>query len=627
MRNAKIVCTLGPASDDAATLEALADAGMAVARINASHGTNEDHRDLLRAARRVDRRTDRPVATMLDTRGPEVRTAPVDEPVTLETGTTVRLAVGDEATPETVGLTTSLDGVSSGDAVLLDDGLIELVVESVERRDADEVTQNGAVDAADDAGGGAGRGGRHEGVVAVARVESGGELGASKGVNVPGVDLGLDVLTAEDRRDLELAAELGVDFVAASFVRDAADVLAVSEFLEDAGAAVPVIAKIERAGAVDALSEIVEAAYGVMVARGDLGVELPMEDVPMIQKRIIRRCQEAGVPVITATEMLDSMVHQRRPTRAEASDVANAVLDGTDAVMLSAETAVGDHPVRVVETMDRIVREVEESAEYRDLAESRVPDPGDSRTDAIARSARFLARDLDATAVVVASESGYTARKTAKYRPAVPVVATTPNDRVRRQLALSWGTEPQATELQDTASEVIQHAVQAALDAGIAESGDTVVVVSGMMTELEGTDTANTLKAHVAAEALAVGEAVVRGRATGTAVRLADGDLSDAPEDAIAVLEAGFADEFVGDLSRLAGVVDPREGMTGYPAMIARELGIPMISGATVEGVEDGQTVTLDGERGVLYGGAIRGVDRGRAAGPGDRRDGAGQPE
>ncbi len=379
------------------------------------------------------------------------------------------------ATPEEVGLSVSISNAEPGDAVLLDDGRIETAVEDVE----------------DDA--------------VIAHVVSGGESSSRKGVNVPGVELGLTVVTEKDRQDLRLAAEKGADFVAASFVRDADDVYEVSKVLEEFGADIPIIAKIERRGAVDNLEEIVDAAYGVMVARGDLGVECPMEDVPMIQKRIIRTCQQAGVPVITATEMLDSMVHSRRPTRAEASDVANAVLDGTDAVMLSGETAIGEHPVRVVETMDRIVREVEESEEYAETLEQRVPTSDDTRTDAIARSARYLARDIGASAVVAASESGYTALKVAKFRPGVPVVATTPNDRVRRKLALSWGVNSQFTDLGHSVETIMEDGVQAALDAGVAESGDTVVVLSGMMSELDGSDTANMLKVHVAAETIATG--------------------------------------------------------------------------------------------------------------------------
>jgi len=350
-----------------------------------------------------------------------------------------------------------------------------------------------------------------------------------------------------------------------------------------------------------------------MVARGDLGVELPMEQVPMIQKRIIRRCQETGTPVITATEMLDSMVHARRPTRAEASDVANAVLDGTDAVMLSGETAIGDHPIAVVEAMDSIVSQVEGDTEYDEANERRVPGADDSRTDALARSARYLARTEVASAIVAGTESGYTALKTAKYRPNVPVVAATTTDRVRRQLALSWGVNPQYAPLGvEGPDDVIENAVQAALDAGVAQSGDTVVVLSGMMTELEGTGTTNMLKVHIAAETLAAGRGVVSGYASGPLHHVADGDLTDVPEGAIVALDEDFDDEFVGEISKLAGIVDARPGMTGYPAMVAREVDIPMISGADVIEGYDGDVVTLDAERGVVYEGEIRqrGTDR-----------------
>ncbi|MEE6211279.1 pyruvate kinase [Salarchaeum sp. III] len=577
MRNAKIVCTLGPATNDRASVRALADAGMTVARVNSSHGEREDRRALVETVREVDEATENPVAAMIDLQGPEVRTAPIEGTIELEAGRTVRFEPGTTADPDRVGLSTSIAAAEPGDRVLLDDGRIETTVEEV------------------------------EGDAVVARIESGGELGSRKGVNVPGVSLGLDVVTEKDRKDLKMAADLGVDFVAASFVRDGDDVLDVSSVLEEFDADIPIIAKVERADAVENLDSIVEAAHGVMVARGDLGVELPMEDVPVIQKRIIRRCRNAGSPVITATEMLDSMIHNRRPTRAEASDVANAVLDGTDAVMLSAETAIGDHPTRVVESMDRIIREAERSEEYAELREQRVPNADDGRTDALARSARYLARDVDATAVVVASESGYTARKVAKFRPAMPVVAATPNDRVRRQLALSWGVNAQYAPIASgDASDVIDSSVGAALDAGVADSGDTVVVLSGMMTELEGTDTTNTLKVHVAAETLAVGRAVVAGRVTGPFVYAPDGDLTDIPDGAIIGLPADFDSEFEGDLSVLGGIVSERSGMTGYPAMIARELDVPMVSGVTLpDDLADGDSVTLDGERGVVYGGRL----------------------
>jgi len=578
MRNAKIVCTLGPASDDSAVIEDLAEAGMSVARLNASHGTTAHREDVIERVREVDDAIEDPLAVMVDLKGPEVRTAEIDDSIVLAGGSTVTLAAGDDATPERVGLSHSIADADPGDTVLLDDGRIECRVESV------------------------------DGASVVATVVSGGELGSRKGVNLPGVDIDVDLITEEDEAELRLAARANADFVAASFVRDGEDVYRIADTLEEYGGDdIPVIAKIERAGAVENLTGIVDAADGVMVARGDLGVECPLENVPIIQKRIIRTCVEAGVPVITATEMLDSMVHSPRPTRAEASDVANAVLDGTDAVMLSGETAIGDHPAAVVETMDRIVREVENSAEYAETREQRVPAAADdSRTEALARSARYLARDLGASTVVAVSESGYTARKTAMFRPGVPVVATTPNDRVRRQLALSWGVQPVKTAYAGDIEAVLDNAVDAALETGAADSGDTLVVLSGMLTELEGTNATNTLKVHVAAETVTTGKAAVAGRVAAPVYRTDDGDLSGVPDGAIVALSTAFTGEFSGDLDRIAGIVDARPGMTGYPAVVARELAVPMVSNASVpDSIADGDILTVDGERGVVYEGDI----------------------
>jgi len=575
MRNAKIVCTLGPASDDRRTIRRLADAGMSVARLNASHGGHADRRTTLDRIRTVDEATENSIASMVDLQGPEVRTAPIEDPIDLETGGELAFVEAETATPDRVGLSHPLTGVEPGDSVLLDDGRIGTTITDV---DGEAVT---------------------------ARVDSGGPLGSRKGVNVPGVDLDLPTVTDRDLRDIEVAVEGDADLVAASFVRDGADVLAVEEAIGAHDVEIPVVAKVEREVAVDNVEEIVDAAYGVMIARGDLGVECPLEQVPVIQKRIIRTCNRTGTPVITATEMLDSMVEARRPTRAEASDVANAVLDGTDAVMLSGETAVGEHPVRVVEAMDSIVRYGETSEEYAERRESGVPVADETRTDALARSARYLARDVDASAVVAVTESGYTALKAAKYRPEVPVVAATPDEGVRRRLALSWGVITEYVPLSgDGVDRVIERAVDAALEVGAAESGDTVVVLAGMMTEFEGWTT-DVVKVHVAAETLATGRGVVSGRAVGPLARTDDGDLTAVPDGAVLVLPESFDGEFSGDADRLAAVVAERPGMTGYAAMVARELGIPMVSGTTLS-ARDGTTVTVDGERGVVYDGDVR---------------------
>jgi len=577
MRSAKIVCTIGPASDSVETLTGLAEAGMAVARMNASHGTPEHRRTVIDRVREVDEDTEAPVAVMHDLPGPEVRTAPLDEPIQLEAGSTVRFVVGSEARPEEIGLSHDITAVEPGDRILLDDARLAATVESV---DGETIT---------------------------ATVGNGGTLGGRKGVIVPGVQLGLPTVTEKDRTELEVAAEKGVDFVAASFVRDGEFVREIEQTLADLGADIPIISKIERDIAVDNIDSIIEASYGIMVARGDLGVELPLEDVPMIQKRIIRKCNEAGVPVITATEMLDSMTTSRRPTRAEASDVANAVLDGTDAVMLSGETAMGEHPVRVVETMANIVQDVEDAPEYGENREQHVPDADASRADALARSARFLARDIGADAIVAASESGYTALKAAKFRPSIPIVASTPNVDVQRRLTLSWGITPATTPYTaEGAGAVINSAVQSGLETEAVESGDTVVVLSGMMTELEGVNTSNMLKIHVASETVGRGQSVVSGLVSGPFHRVGDGDIDDVPEGAILSVPTHFDGEFTGDTGRIGGIVDAHEGTTSYTAMVARELSIPMVSGATVsDEATEGDVVTLDAERGVIYDDAI----------------------
>jgi pyruvate kinase len=579
MRNAKIVCTLGPASSDTETIRALNEAGMSVARLNASHGTTDHRATVIDRVREVDADSDRSLALMVDLKGPEVRTAEIEGHVTLEAGSKVVFAPGDTATPERVGLSVSIKGVGEGDRILLDDGRIEATVTDV---DGEEVT---------------------------AEIANGGKLKSRKGVNIPGVDLDINLITPGDEQELKLAAEKEADFVAASFVRDGEDVYAIADKLEEFGADIPVVAKIERAGAVENLDSIISAADGVMVARGDLGVECPLEDIPMIQKRIIKKCVDNGVPVITATEMLDSMISNRRPTRAEASDVANAVLDGTDAVMLSGETAIGDHPVRVVETMANIVSRVESTDEYAETVEQHVPTATDgSRTEALARSARYLSRDIGASAVVAASESGYTARKAAKFRPLVPIVATTPNDRVRRQLALVWGVTPQISEYEDNVEDILEGSVQSAMSAGAAKSGDTVVAISGLFSEVEGANTTNMLKVHIAAEKVASGKSITGGRVSGPLVRLTDGDLSSIPDGAILALPAEFDGEFTGDVGRIGGIIDSREGLTGYPAVVAREVGFPMISGATIpDSIDDGATISIDAERGIVFDGDVIG--------------------
>ena len=578
MRNAKIVCTLGPASSTLRAIEDLADAGMAVARVNASHGDAAAITELLRNVREIADRKPGSIATILDLQGPEIRTATTDGRLSIDTGTTIKFRPGSQTDGTTIGISRSISAVTSGDRILIDDGRIQCTVTQV---DDETVT---------------------------ARVDNGGLLGSRKGVNIPGVDLDLEMVTEKDRADLGGVPGELVDFVAASFVRDAEDIYNVNEVLEELDCSAPIIAKIERADAVANMDEIIDASYGVMVARGDLGVECPMEDVPLIQKRLIRRCHQHGVPVITATEMLDSMVDSPRPTRAEASDVANAVLDGTDAVMLSAETAIGSDPPHVVATMDRIIREVESSDEYAELREQRVPPASESRIDALARSGRYLARDLGASVLIAASETGYTALRSVKYRPEVPILAVTESAEVARRLTISWGLRPHIATLEkQTVRELIDDAISTVLEEGVAESGDRVVVVTGMMREIEGSELENTVKVHLAAETLGTGQTVVGGRVASPTFYTEDGNLTAMPDGAIVVLPADFEGEFTDDFDRVGGIITKQPGLTGYPAMVARELKLPMISDANIAiaDISSGQIVTLDAKRGVVYAGDV----------------------
>ncbi len=581
-RRAKIVATIGPASRDAETVAAMAAAGMDVARVNTSHTDPDALRDYLAVVDDARDQAETPLAAMVDLQGPEIRTAPFEPAREFAAGDTVRFVPGDAVSGDDIGVSVDLSAASTGDRILLDDGQVETTVSGVE---GDAVT---------------------------VRVETGGTVAGQVGVHVPGVDLDAPIPTEGDLADIAVAAEEGADFVAASFVRDAEDVYAVRGALEDAGVDIPVVAKVERTAAVDNLDGIIDAAFGVMVARGDLGVECPLEQVPTIQKDIIRACRAAGVPVITATEMLESMVERRRPTRAEASDVANAVLDGTDAAMLSGETAIGDHPVHVVRVMDTIVDAVERSDEYRETTASRMPDPAGEVTESLARSARTLAEDVGAAAIVVESESGYTARRAAKFRPPVPIVTITPDAGTARQLALTWGVDVRHASLSgETADALVAEAVDAAMDGDAVAHGDSVVVLSGMFRQKEARTT-DMLKVHVIADRLAVGDGVVPGHGTGETVRCPDGDVSAAGGD-IALIPAAVDGAPSGDLSAVAGVVYGRRGVTTPVARAARDAGVPLVAGVDMDTVPAGETVTVDAVRGVVYAGRVSHPERRRS--------------
>jgi pyruvate kinase len=461
----KIVCTLGPASSSPEVLRSLMDAGLNVARINFSHGTHQDQAARIALVRRIAKELGRPVAILGDLQGPRIRVGDLKAPLTLEDGHEVTLAPEDRAAGADIPIT--YDGlardVKAGSRVLMDDGLLELAVTAVR---APKVQ---------------------------ARVVHGGVLRAHKGLNLPGIAVSAPSLTDKDRADIAFAVEQDLDYLALSFVRKAEDVGALRALVPKG---MLLVAKIEKDTALADIHRIVESADAVMVARGDLGVELPFEEVPFAQKRIIAVANALGRPVITATQMLESMVTNPRPTRAEASDVANAILDGTDAVMLSAETAAGAYPRLAVEAMTRIIQEIERHPGHHPAARPRDSGDGPARTeDAIAAATAAAARSLRTPLVIVFTKGGSSARVVASHRPDVPILAVTDLERTWRQLALVWGVQPALVEHAENYDAMFARARDAVARTGLAKAGDRVIVTAGVPFDVPGST--NLLKVEV----------------------------------------------------------------------------------------------------------------------------------
>lgn len=581
MRRTKIVCTIGPASESVEVLKQMMLAGMNVARLNFSHGTHEDHAKRIAAIRQAASEVGKNIAIMLDTKGPEIRLKKfANPPVTLEPGQKFTLTTREVLGDNTIVSVTYMDlpnDVKPGSMIAVADGLIALEVESVEGGDVH------------------------------CRVINGGQLSNQKGVNLPGVNVNLPSITDKDIADIHFGLEQGVDFIAASFIRKASDVIAIRQIVEEYGAEIDIIAKIESRQGVDNLEDIINVADGVMVARGDLGVEVPAEEVPVLQKTMIEICNRLGKPVITATQMLESMTQNPRPTRAEASDVANAIFDGTDAIMLSGETAAGKYPVVTVETMARIAQRAEKAVNFDDLLETRGAAIQRTVTDGISHAVCSVARDLGVSAIVTATASGHTARMIAKYRPKVPVIAVTPRANVLRKLALVWGVEPLLIGDVKGTDEMINTSVDATLAAGLISAGDLVVITAGVPVGVHGTT--NMMKVHTVGTLLARGIGIGQKAVTGTVriCRTVEEAMEKVQPGDILVTVATDR-EIVPAMEKAAAVITEEGGLTSHAAIVGLEFGIPVIVGVdkATSILPDGEVITLDGQRGLIYGGEAR---------------------
>ena len=471
MRKTKIIATLGPASNSPEMVKKLMETGMNAVRINFSHGSHESHAETIETVKKVREELGLPVPLVLDTKGPEIRTKLLkEEPVKLEKGNKFTLTTDDiegDATKVSVTYENFAKDLSVGSTVLIDDGLIELKVLEINGNDV------------------------------VCEIINSGMLGSRKGINLPNVSIKLPALTEKDIEDIKFGIKMGFDYVAASFVRSASDVLEIRKVLEENGGKdIQIISKIENREGVDNIDSILEVTDGIMVARGDLGVEIPFEEVPLIQKQLIKKCKAKGKLVVTATQMLESMITNPRPTRAEVSDVANAVFDGTDAIMLSGETAKGSFPAEAVNAMVRIATKIESSIDYIEKFYKAKVSNTNNVTNAISHATCTTSNDLNAACIVAVTKSGFTVREVSKYRPEAFILALTPDERVQRQLNLSWGCYAHLVDIKNISSgDLFENTALIAEQQGFAKKGDVIVTVGG--TPLGQTGCTNTLKASV----------------------------------------------------------------------------------------------------------------------------------
>ena len=583
LRNAKktkIVCTLGPASQSEEVLTKLIENGLNVCRFNFSHGSHEEHKERMDLVKKVREKLNKPVAILLDTKGPEIRTGNFADPeVFLEEGSKFTITMNDVVgTKEicTVSYKGLAEDVVKGDLILIDDGLVGLRVDEV------------------------------QGEEIYCTVENSGIVKNHKGVNVPGVKINLPALTPKDISDIEFGITQGIDFIAASFVRKASDVLAIREVLENNNATdIKIISKIENQEGVDNLDEILQVSDGLMVARGDLGVEIPTEEMPIVQKQMIRKCNELGKPVITATQMLDSMIRNPRPTRAEVTDVANAIYDGTDAIMLSGETAAGKYPVEAVKVMASIAKRIEETLEYDDMLRSKGLN-NTNVTDAISYATCTTAKSLNASGIITSTSSGHTARMVSKFRPSTPIIAATPNEKTSRQLSLSWGVYTVNCQQAGNTDDLIDNSIESSKNEGFIHDGELVVITAGVPTGVSGTT--NLIKVHVVSEEICQGIGIGRTTVEGT-VRIVKSEHECKNFNEGDILVTNMTDKYMNSyIEKASAIITEEGGMTSHAAIVGINLGKPVVVSASeiLSNVKDGEIITVDTSRGAIYRGSSR---------------------
>lgn len=576
MRKTKIICTLGPATDEDEVLKRLMLEGMNAARFNFSHADHKSHKHNFDRIVKLRDQLHLPIATILDTKGPEIRIGTFQNgKVNLVKGNTFTLTTERvEGTEERVSISYAdlPKDIHVGGKVLLDDGLIELAVAHVTDTDI------------------------------VCTVKNSGTISDRKGVNVPGTKLSMPFVSEKDREDIIFGIETGFDFIAASFTRSAKDILEIRKILEEYNChTINIIAKIENREGVDNIDEILRVSDGVMVARGDMGVEIPLEEVPVLQKMLIKKAFHSGKQVITATQMLDSMMKNPRPTRAEATDVANAIYDGTSAIMLSGETAAGLYPVEALKTMVRIAVSAENDIEYGKRFKRMDCDVNPDVTNAISHAACTTAYDLGATAIITVTKSGTTARMISKFRPEHPIIGCTTYEHVFRQLNLSWGVTPLLIAEEESTDALFEHAVDAAENTRIVSDGDLVVITAGVPLGIPGTT--NLMKVHVVGHVLVSGEGITSHTACASlcvcrneeeaSSRFKDGDILVIPQTSNQIFPL---------LKRASGIITEIGGTNSHAAIVGLAMDIPVIVGAknATKILKTGAVVSMDASRGIV---------------------------